>query len=286
MTDAAVAPLLVSTPQSQAVTTEQPLVRYVLIGVAVVFLVVFLFLPLASVIVEALRSGLGTYFASITEPDAVSAIKLTLLIAAIAVPANVVFGLAASWAIAKFDFPGKSLLNSLIDLPFSVSPVISGLIYVLLFGAQGYLGPYLQGENIQIIFALPGMVLATIFVSLPLLARELVPVLQEIGVEQEQAAWTLGASGLQTFRRITLPAIRWALAYGVILTLARALGEFGAVAVVSGGLVGKTQTLTLYVQQEFQNFDPVGAYAAAFVLALIAIVVLIAINVIRPKETS
>ena len=194
MTDAAIAPLLISTPRPQAVTTEQPLVRYVLIGVAVTFLVVFLFLPLASVFVEALRAGLGAYFAAITEPDAVSAIKLTLLIAAIAVPANVVFGLAASWAIAKFDFPGKSLLNSLIDLPFSVSPVISGLIYVLLFGAQGYFGAYLKSEHIQIIFALPGMVLATIFVTFPFVARELVPLMQEQGTQDEEAALSLGAS--------------------------------------------------------------------------------------------
>jgi sulfate transport system permease protein len=275
MTDAAVAPLLVSTPQSQAVTTEQPLVRYVLIGVAVVFLVVFLFLPLASVFVEALRSGLGTYFASITEPDAVSAIELTLLVAAIAVPANVVFGLAASWAIAKFDFPGKSLLNSLIDLPFSVSPVISGLIYVLLFGAQGYLGPYLQGENIQIIFALPGMVLATIFVTFPFVARELVPLMQEQGTQDEEAALSLGASGWKTFVKVTLPNIRWALLYGVVLCNARAMGEFGAVSVVSGHIRGKTNTMPLHVEILYNEYNFAAAFAVASLLALLALVTLV-----------
>ena len=275
MTDAAIAPLLVSAPRSQAVTTEQPLVRYVLIGVAVVFLVVFLFLPLASVFVEALRSGLGTYFASITEPDAVSAIELTLLIAAVAVPANVVFGLAASWAIAKFDFPGKSLLNSLIDLPFSVSPVISGLIYVLLFGAQGYLGPYLQGENIQIIFALPGMVLATIFVTFPFVARELVPLMQEQGTQDEEAALSLGASGWKTFVKVTLPNIRWALLYGVVLCNARAMGEFGAVSVVSGHIRGKTNTMPLHVEILYNEYNFAAAFAVASLLALLALVTLV-----------
>ncbi|HMK41083.1 MAG TPA: sulfate ABC transporter permease subunit CysW [Methyloceanibacter sp.] len=275
MTDAAVAPLLVSTPQSQAVTTEQPLVRYVLIGVAVVFLVVFLFLPLASVFVEALRLGLGTYFASITEPDAVSAIELTLLIAAIAVPANVVFGLAASWAIAKFDFHGKSLLNSLIDLPFSVSPVISGLIYVLLFGAQGYFGAFLKSENIQIIFALPGMVLATIFVTFPFVARELVPLMQEQGTQDEEAALSLGASGWKTFVKVTLPNIRWALLYGVVLCNARAMGEFGAVSVVSGHIRGKTNTMPLHVEILYNEYNFAAAFAVASLLALLALVTLV-----------
>ena len=275
MTDAAVAPLLVSTPQFQAVTTEQPLVRYVLIGVAVVFLVVFLFLPLASVIVEALRSGLGTYFASITEPDAVSAIELTLLIAAVAVPANVVFGLAASWAIAKFDFPGKSLLNSLIDLPFSVSPVISGLIYVLLFGAQGYFGAFLKSENIQIIFALPGMVLATIFVTFPFVARELVPLMQEQGTQDEEAALSLGASGWKTFVKVTLPNLRWALLYGVVLCNARAMGEFGAVSVVSGHIRGKTNTMPLHVEILYNEYNFAAAFAVASLLALLALVTLV-----------
>ncbi len=275
MTDAAIAPLLVSSPRSQPVTTEQPLVRYALIGVALVFLVTFLFLPLASVFVEALRAGLGTYFASIAEPDAVSAIKLTLLIAAIAVPANVIFGLAASWAIAKFDFPGKSLLNSLIDLPFSVSPVISGLIYVLLFGAQGYFGPYLKSENIQIIFALPGMVLATIFVTFPFVARELVPLMQEQGTQDEEAALSLGASGWKTFFKVTLPNIRWALLYGVVLCNARAMGEFGAVSVVSGHIRGKTNTMPLHVEILYNEYNFAAAFAVASLLALLALVTLV-----------
>jgi len=275
MTDAAIAPLLVSAPRPQAVTTEQPLVRYVLIGVAIVFLVVFLFLPLASVFVEALRAGLGAYFAAITEPDAVSAIKLTLLIAAIAVPANVVFGLAASWTIAKFEFPGKSLLNSLIDLPFSVSPVISGLIYVLLFGAQGYFGAFLKSENIQIIFALPGMVLATIFVTFPFVARELVPLMQEQGTQDEEAALSLGASGWKTFFKVTLPNIRWALLYGVILCNARAMGEFGAVSVVSGHIRGKTNTMPLHVEILYNEYNFAAAFAVASLLALLALITLV-----------
>jgi sulfate transport system permease protein len=275
MSDAAIAPLLVSAPRPQAVTTERPLVRYALIAAAIVFLVTFLFLPLASVFVEALRAGLGTYFASITEPDAVSAIKLTLLIAAIAVPANVVFGLAASWAIAKFDFPGKSLLNSLIDLPFSVSPVISGLIYVLLFGAQGYFGADLRSENIQIIFALPGMVLATIFVTFPFVARELVPLMQEQGTQDEEAALSLGASGWKTFCKVTLPNIRWALLYGVVLCNARAMGEFGAVSVVSGHIRGKTNTMPLHVEILYNEYNFAAAFAVASLLALLALVTLV-----------
>ncbi|MGH6750283.1 MAG: sulfate ABC transporter permease subunit CysW [Methyloceanibacter sp.] len=274
MTDAAIAPLL-DAPRAQAVTTERPLVRFVLIGVAVVFLVVFLFLPLASVFVEALRIGLGAYFASITEPDAVSAIELTLLIAAIAVPANVVFGLAASWAIAKFEFAGKSLLNSLIDLPFSVSPVISGLIYVLLFGAQGYFGAFLKSENIQIIFALPGMVLATIFVTFPFVARELVPLMQEQGTQDEEAALSLGASGWKTFCEVTLPNIRWALLYGVVLCNARAMGEFGAVSVVSGHIRGKTNTMPLHVEILYNEYNFAAAFAVASLLALLALVTLL-----------
>ena len=275
MTDAAIAPLLVSDPRPRAVTTEQPQVRYVLIGVAVIFLVVFLFLPLASVFVEAFSAGLGAYLASITEPDAVSAIKLTLLIAAIAVPANVIFGLAASWTIAKFEFHGKSLLNSLIDLPFSVSPVISGLIYVLLFGAQGYLGPLLKSENIQIIFALPGMVLATIFVTFPFVARELVPLMQEQGTQDEEAALSLGASGWKTFFKVTLPNIRWALLYGVVLCNARAMGEFGAVSVVSGHIRGKTNTMPLHVEILYNEYNFAAAFAVASLLALLALVTLV-----------
>src|SRR6476659_2015006 len=274
MTDAAIAPLLVAPIEGPRVTTERLPVRIVLIATAVIFLVLFLLLPLAAVFVEALRAGLGTYFAAVTEPDAVAAIKLTLLVAAIAVPANIVFGIAASWAIAKFEFKGKSILNTLIDLPFSVSPVISGLIYVLLFGAMGYLGPYLQSENIQIIFALPGIVLATIFVTFPFVARELVPLMQEQGTVDEEAALSLGASGWQTFFRVTLPNIRWALLYGVVLCNARAMGDFGAVSVVSGHIRGKINAMPLHVEILYNEYNFAAAFAVASLLALLALVTL------------
>jgi sulfate/thiosulfate transport system permease protein len=275
VTDAAVAPLLVLSFKGPAVTTERPWVRVTLIAISVFFLVMFLFLPLVAVFFEAFRTGVSHYFASITEPDALSAIKLTLLVAAIAVPANIVFGLAASWAIAKFEFKGKSVLNSLIDLPFSVSPVISGLIYVLLFGAQGYIGPFLARHNIQIIFALPGIVLATIFVTFPFVARELVPLMQEQGTQDEEAALSLGASGWQTFFRVTLPNIRWALLYGVVLCNARAMGEFGAVSVVSGHIRGKTNTMPLHVEILYNEYNFAAAFAVASLLALLALVTLL-----------
>ena len=274
MTDAAIAPLLGPAPKATTVTTESFGIRVGLIALAIGFLFLFLLLPLAAVFVEAFRSGLGAYFEAITEPDAVSAIKLTLLVAAIAVPANIVFGLAASWAIAKFEFKGKSILNTLIDLPFSVSPVISGLIYVLLFGAMGYLGPYLQSENIQIIFSLPGIVLATIFVTFPFVARELVPLMQEQGTVDEEAALSLGASGWQTFFRVTLPNIRWALLYGVVLCNARAMGDFGAVSVVSGHIRGKTNTMPLHVEILYNEYNFAAAFAVASLLALLALVTL------------
>ena len=275
MSDAAIAPLLVSETRGLAVTTERLPVRVILITVAVIFLVLFLLLPLGAVFFEAFRAGMTAYFAAITEPDAVAAIKLTLLVAAIAVPANLIFGLAASWAIAKFEFTGKSLLNSLIDLPFSVSPVISGLIYVLLFGLQGFLGPWLQSHNIQIIFALPGIVLATIFVTFPFVARELVPLMQEQGTQDEEAALSLGASGWQTFFRVTLPNIRWALLYGVVLCNARAMGEFGAVSVVSGHIRGKTNTMPLHVEILYNEYNFAAAFAVASLLALLALVTLV-----------
>src|SRR5512144_711074 len=275
MTDAAVAPFLVSEQGSSTVTTERQPTRVALVAVAVIFLVLFLLLPLAAVFVEALRAGFGAYVAAVTEPDAVAAIKLTLLVAVIAVPANIVFGLAASWAIAKFEFKGKSVLNTLIDLPFSVSPVISGLIYVLLFGAQGYLGPYLQSHNIQIIFALPGIVLATIFVTFPFVARELVPLMQEQGTQDEEAALSLGASGWHTFVRVTLPNIRWALLYGVVLCNARAMGEFGAVSVVSGHIRGKTNTMPLHVEILYNEYNFAATFAVASLLALLALVTLL-----------
>jgi sulfate transport system permease protein len=275
VTDAAVAPLLVPSFKVPAVATERSWVRVTLITLAVFFLVVFLFLPLVAVFVEAFRAGVSHYLASITEPDALAAIKLTLLVAAIAVPANIVFGLAASWAIAKFEFKGKSVLNSLIDLPFSVSPVISGLIYVLLFGAQGYIGPFLARHDIQIIFALPGIVLATIFVTFPFVARELVPLMQEQGTQDEEAALSLGASGWQTFCRVTLPNIRWALLYGVVLCNARAMGEFGAVSVVSGHIRGKTNTMPLHVEILYNEYNFAAAFAVASLLALLALVTLL-----------
>jgi sulfate transport system permease protein len=275
MSDAAIAPLLVTETRGPAVTTERLPVRIILITVGVTFLILFLLLPLAAVFVEAFRAGLGAYVAAITEPDAVAAIKLTLLVAAIAVPANVIFGLAASWAIAKFDFVGKSMLNTLIDLPFSVSPVISGLIYVLLFGLQGIFGHWLQEHHVQIIFALPGIVLATIFVTFPFVARELVPLMQEQGTLDEEAALSLGASGWQTFFKVTLPNIRWALLYGVVLCNARAMGEFGAVSVVSGHIRGKTNTMPLHVEILYNEYNFAAAFAVASLLALLALITLV-----------
>jgi sulfate/thiosulfate transport system permease protein len=275
MTDAAIAPLLVSEARGSIATSERAPVRNALVATSVAFLVLFLLFPLAAVFVEAFRAGLGAYLAAVTEPDALAAIKLTLLVAAIAVPANIVFGLAASWAIAKFEFRGKSVLNTLIDLPFSVSPVISGLIYVLLFGAQGYFGAFLQRHGIEIIFALPGIVLATIFVTFPFVARELVPLMQEQGTQDEEAALSLGASGWQTFFRVTLPNIRWALLYGVVLCNARAMGEFGAVSVVSGHIRGKTNTMPLHVEILYNEYNFAAAFAVASLLALLALITLV-----------
>jgi len=275
MTDVAFTPTFVLSMRGPSVTTEKPKVRIALILVSVAFLVLFLLLPLAAVFYEALSKGVGTYFTALVEPDALAAIKLTLLVAAIAVPANLVFGLAASWAIAKFEFPGKSVLNTLVDLPFSVSPVISGLIYVLLFGAQGYLGPFLKSEGIQIIFAVPGIVLATIFVTFPFVARELVPLMQEQGTQDEEAALSLGASGWKAFFKVTLPNIRWALLYGVVLCNARAMGEFGAVSVVSGHIRGKTNTMPLHVEILYNEYNFAAAFAVASLLALLALVTLV-----------
>jgi len=255
-------------------TGEAPWVRYTLITVAVLFLGLFLFIPLASVFYEALRKGVDTYLAALVEPDAVSAIQLTLLVAAISVPLNVVFGVAAAWAIAKFEFRGKQLLTTLIDLPFSVSPVISGLIYVLMFGAQGWFGPWLEAHDIKIMFAVPGIVLATIFVTFPFVARELIPLMQAQGSEEEEAAIVLGASGWQTFWHITLPNIRWGLLYGVILCNARAMGEFGAVSVVSGHIRGLTNTMPLHVEILYNEYNFAAAFAVASLLTLLALVTL------------
>jgi sulfate/thiosulfate transport system permease protein len=249
-------------------------VRYALITVALAFLTLFLFVPLAAVFVEALKKGTEVYLESIREDDAVAAIKLTLITAAIAVPLNLVFGVAASWAIAKFEFRGKSLLLTLIDLPFSVSPVISGLIYVLLFGAQGWFGPWLAEHDIKILFAVPGIVLATIFITFPFVARELIPLMQAQGSEEEEAAVVLGASGWQTFFRVTLPNIKWGLLYGVILCNARAMGEFGAVSVVSGHIRGETNTMPLQVEILYNEYNFVAAFAVASLLALLALVTL------------
>ena len=257
-----------------AATLEPVWVRILLITVALAFLTLFLFVPLMAVFAEALKKGWDAYIAAILEEDAISAIKLTLITAAIAVPLNLVFGVAASWCIAKFDFRGKSILLTLIDLPFSVSPVISGLIYVLLFGAQGWFGAWLQEHNIKILFAVPGIVLATIFVTFPFVARELIPLMQSQGSEEEEAALVLGASGWKTFWYVTLPNIKWGLLYGVILCNARAMGEFGAVSVVSGHIRGQTNTIPLQVEILYNEYQFSAAFAVASLLALLALVTL------------
>ena len=255
-------------------TTESPWIQAVLIAIALVFIALFLVLPLAAVFAEALRKGLGAYWLALLEPDAWAAIRLTLLTAVVAVPLNLVFGVAAAWAIAKYDFLGKSFLTTLIDLPFSVSPIVAGLIYVLVFGAQGWFGPWLAENNIKIIFAVPGIILATIFVTFPFIARELIPLMQSQGSEEEQAAIVLGASGWQTFWRVTLPNIKWGLIYGVILCNARAMGEFGAVSVVSGHIRGQTNTMPLHVEILYNEYQSVAAFSVASLLALLALVTL------------
>jgi sulfate transport system permease protein len=256
-------------------TTESPLARRLLIGITLVFMGLMLVLPLISVFAQALSDGIGHYLDAIRDPDALSAIRLTLLVAGIAVPLNLVFGLCAAWAIAKFEFRGKSVLITLIDLPFSVSPVVSGLIYVLLYGAHGWFGPFLEAHHIKIIFTVTGLVLATIFVTFPFIARELIPLMQEQGTEEEEAAVSLGANGLQTFFRITLPNVTWGLLYGVLLCNARAMGEFGAVSVVSGQIRGATNTMPLHVEILYNEYDFVGAFSVASLLALLALVTLI-----------
>ena len=270
MADAALA----LAPAQIPATTERPGVRIALIAVSLVFLGFFLLLPLVVVFVEGLRAGLAAYWAALMEKDALAAIRLTLVIAAISVPANMIFGVAAAWAIAKFEFKGKSLLTTLIDLPFSVSPVTSGLIYVLMFGAQGWFGPFLQAHGIHVIFAIPGIVLATIFVPFPFVARELIPIMQQQGTEEEEAAVSLGASGFQTFLRVTLPNVKWALLYGVLLCNARAMGEFGAVSVVSGHVRGQTNTMPLQVEILYNEYAYGAAFAVASLLALLALVTL------------
>ncbi len=261
--------------------TEPVITRWLLTGVALLFLGLFLFVPLAALFSQAFEKGAAAYFAAIREPDALSAVRLTLLTAAISVPLNLVFGVAAAWAIAKFKFPGKSVLITLIDLPFSVSPVVSGLIYVLLFGLQGWLGPWLDAHNIKILFAVPGIVLATIFVTFPFIARELIPLMQAQGNDEEEAALVLGASGLQTFFRVTFPTIKWGLLYGVILCTARAMGEFGAVSVVSGHIRGFTNTIPLHVEILYNEYNYAAAFAVASLLALLALVTLAAKSVVE-----
>jgi sulfate transport system permease protein len=272
---AGVSPQAHSAPRARrAATAEAPWLRRIVIGLGLGFMTLFLFVPLATVFHEALRKGWEVYVAAITDPDALAAARLTLIAAAISVPLNLVFGIAAAWAIAKFEFRGKSVLLTLIDLPFSVSPVIAGLIYVLVFGLQGWLGSWLHAHDLKIIFAVPGIVLATVFVTFPFVARELIPLMQAQGIEQEEAARVLGASGWQIFRRVTLPNVKWALLYGVILCNARAMGEFGAVSVVSGHIRGQTNTLPLHIEIVYNEYQFAAAFAAASLLALLALVTL------------
>jgi sulfate transport system permease protein len=255
--------------------TEDPAwVRWTVLGLVLVFLLTMLVLPLTTVIVEALRRGAGPALQAIAEPDSLAAIRLTLLTAAITVPFNAVFGICAAWAVAKHQFPGKSLLITLIDLPFSVSPVVAGLIYVLVFGLQGWFGPWLQDHGVQVVFAVPGIVLATIFVTFPFVARELIPLMQAQGVDEEEAAVSMGAGGLRTFWRVTAPNIRWGLLYGVLLCNARAMGEFGAVSVVSGHIRGETDTMPLHIEILYNEYNFVGAFAVAGLLCLLALVTL------------
>jgi sulfate transport system permease protein len=261
--------------QRRISTQESTLVKVILVTVALAFMALFLVLPLLTVFIEAFSKGWDLYWAALKEPVAWEAIKLTCIAAGIAVPANLIFGVSAAWAIAKFDFKGKSLLITLIDMPFAISPVVSGLVYVLLFGAQGWFGPWLQAHDIKLIFAVPGIVLATIFVTFPFIARQLIPLMQAQGKEEEEAAISLGASGWQTFWRVTLPNIKWGLLYGVILCNARAMGEFGAVSVVSGHIRGLTNTMPLHVEILYNEYNFVAAFAVASLLALLAVVTLI-----------
>ena len=261
--------------QASPATREAPWLRHTLLAVGLTFFAIFLLLPLVAVFVEALRKGWGTYIAALQDPDALSAVRLTLLAAGIAVPLNLVFGVAAAWSIAKFEFRGKQLLITLIDLPFSVSPVIAGLIYMLIFGAQGWFGTWLAEHDLKIVFAVPGIVLATVFVTFPFVARELIPLMEAQGREEEEAAIVLGATGWQAFWRVTLPNIKWGLLYGVILCNARAMGEFGAVSVVSGHIRGLTNTLPLHVEILYNEYNFAAAFAVASLLALLALVTLV-----------
>lgn len=271
-------------PRSPA--KENKWVPVVLIAIGIAYLGLVLYIPALNVFVQAFSKGVGPFLHNLTRPDFQHAVRLTVLLALIAVPLNTVFGLCAAWAIARRQFPGRTLLLSIIDLPFAISPVVAGLMIVLLYGRQGWFGPFLQEHNIKIIFSLPGMALATAFVSMPFVAREVIPVLEEAGVDQEEAAKTLGANGWQTFWRVTLPNIRWGLLYGLILTNARAMGEFGAVSVVSGNIAGKTQSLPLFVEEAYKSYETEAAYSAAVLLALLAVVTLIAKEVLERKTRS
>jgi len=263
--------------------SEPVAVRWLLTGVALVFLALFLVLPLVTVFAEAFEQGFGAYLDAVGEPDALAALRLTLIAAAFAVPANLVFGVVAGWAIAKFRFPGKSLLTTLIDLPFAVSPVISGMVFVLLFGRQGFLGPWVAEQDLRIVFAVPGIVLATVFVSFPFVAREVIPVMEAAGTQEEEAARVLGASGLQTFFRVTLPNIKWGVLYGAILCNARAMGEFGAVSVVSGKIRGETNTLPLHVEILYNEYMFQAAFAVASLLTLLAVLTLIVKTILERR---
>ena len=277
MSDATLPTAIAAEPPRKASRArgESPIVQFVLIAVSLAFLLLFLLLPLVTVFIEAAAKGWEAYRAAITEPDALAAIRLTLLVAAIAVPFNIVVGIAAAWAVAKFEFRGKNLLISLIDLPFSVSPVISGLVFVLLFGAQGYFGPWLQANDLKIVFALPGLILATVFVTFPFVARELIPHMQSLGSSDEEAALTLGASPWRVFFSVTLPNVKWSLFYGVLLCNARAMGEFGAVAVVSGKIRGLTNTMPLHIEILYNEYMGAAAFAVASLLAGLALVTLV-----------
>ncbi|MDB6030671.1 MAG: sulfate transporter, inner rane subunit CysW [Verrucomicrobiales bacterium] len=274
------------TTKSQRAIEESPFFKWLLILIALIFSVLFLLLPLVNVFAQAFSKGLGAYFSALGESDTWSAIRLTLTVAAISVPLNVTFGLAASWCIAKFNFRGKAFILTLIDLPFAVSPVVSGLMFVLLFGLQGYFGEWLDAHDIKIIFAVPGIVLATTFVTFPFVARELIPIMQATGTEQEQAAITLGANGFQTFWYVTLPSVRWGLLYGVILCNARAMGEFGAVSVVSGHITGLTDTMPLRIEKLYNEYNGAAAFAVASLLALLALLTLVIKTYLEWKEAK
>jgi sulfate transport system permease protein len=269
---------------SRSALNDPKWVRVTLTSIAVAFILLFLCAPLVLVLYQAFSKGLDAYIHALSDPDALASVRLTLLVAVATVPLNTVFGIAAAWAITRFDFRGKSLLTTLIDLPFSVSPVISGLIFVLMFGAQGWFGEWLSAHDIKVIFATPGIILATIFITFPFVARELIPLMQEMGFEEEEAALSLGASGWKTFFLVTLPNIKWALLYGVLLCNARAMGEFGAVSVVSGHIRGLTNTLPLHIEVSYNEYDVIGAFSSASILAALAIVTLILKSFLEWKQ--